>query len=107
LHQTLHGQHCLHQSLELDLLYMDCSVVLNSVICSVGTLCYNVLTIYLHYLQVMRSITDNITEEKLLEEIDEIRRLPMYADRIKQAQATMTQQAKIAAHHRRKYNASI
>ncbi|CAD6251571.1 unnamed protein product [Miscanthus lutarioriparius] len=29
--------------------------------------------------EVMRSITDNITEEKLLEEIDEITRLPMYA----------------------------
>jgi mRNA-capping enzyme len=59
------------------------------------------------YRKVMRSITDNITEEKLLEEIDEIRRLPMYADRIAQAQAKMTQQAKMAAHHRRKYNASI
>jgi mRNA-capping enzyme len=49
----------------------------------------------------MRSITDNITEEKLLEEIDEIRRLPMYADRISQAQAKMAQQAKMA-HHRQK-----
>jgi mRNA-capping enzyme len=39
----------------------------------------------------MRSITDNITEEKLLEEIHEITRLPMYADRIKQAQAKMAQ----------------
>jgi len=39
----------------------------------------------------MRSITDNITEEKLLEEIDEIRRLPMYADRIAQAHAKMAQ----------------
>ncbi|KAL6868347.1 hypothetical protein ACP4OV_015192 [Aristida adscensionis] len=41
--------------------------------------------------KVMRSITDNITEEKLLQEIDEIRRLPMYADRIAQAQAKMAQ----------------
>uniref|UniRef100_A0A0D9XQE2 mRNA guanylyltransferase n=1 Tax=Leersia perrieri TaxID=77586 RepID=A0A0D9XQE2_9ORYZ len=47
------------------------------------------------YRKVMRSITDNITEEKLLEEIHEITRLPMYADRIKQAQAKM-------AHHRRR-----
>jgi len=39
----------------------------------------------------MRSITDNITEEKLLEEIDEIRRLPMYHDRIAQAHAKMAQ----------------
>uniref|UniRef100_A0A0E0F3Q8 mRNA guanylyltransferase n=1 Tax=Oryza meridionalis TaxID=40149 RepID=A0A0E0F3Q8_9ORYZ len=43
------------------------------------------------YRKVMRSITDNITEEKLLEEIHEITRLPMYADRIKQAQAKMAQ----------------
>ncbi|CAO2141401.1 unnamed protein product [Urochloa humidicola] len=43
------------------------------------------------YRKVMRSITDNITEEKLLEEIDEIRRLPMYADRIAQAHAKMAQ----------------
>ncbi|CAL4994019.1 unnamed protein product [Urochloa decumbens] len=43
------------------------------------------------YRKVMRSITDNITEEKLLEEINEIRRLPMYADRIAQAQARMAQ----------------
>nr|CAB3489660.1 unnamed protein product [Digitaria exilis] len=41
--------------------------------------------------EVMRSITDNITEVKLLEEIDEIRRLPMYADRIAQAHAKMAQ----------------
>ncbi|XP_006662831.1 mRNA-capping enzyme-like [Oryza brachyantha] len=47
------------------------------------------------YRKVMRSITDNITEEKLLEEIHEITRLPMYADRIKHAQAKM-------AHHRRR-----
>ncbi|KAG2561410.1 mRNA-capping enzyme-like isoform X1 [Panicum virgatum] len=46
------------------------------------------------YRKVMRSITDNITEEKLLEEIDEIRRLPMYHDRIAQAHAKM-------AHRRR------
>lgn len=31
----------------------------------------------------MRSIRDNITEEDLLNEIDEIIRLPMYADRIR------------------------
>jgi mRNA-capping enzyme len=31
----------------------------------------------------MRSIKDNITEEDLLNEINEIIRLPMYADRIK------------------------
>lgn len=48
------------------------------------------------YVKVMRSITDNITEEKLLEEIHEITRLPMYADRIKQAQAKMAQ-------HRRRW----
>ena len=34
-------------------------------------------------LQVMRSIRDNITEDDLLNEIYEIIRLPMYADRIK------------------------
>ncbi|KAK9150977.1 hypothetical protein Syun_009286 [Stephania yunnanensis] len=34
------------------------------------------------YRKVMRSIKDNITEENLLSEIDEIVRLPMYADRI-------------------------
>ncbi|CAN6251829.1 unnamed protein product [Urochloa humidicola] len=34
------------------------------------------------YRKVMRSITDNITEEKLVGEIEEISRLPMYADRI-------------------------
>jgi mRNA-capping enzyme len=39
----------------------------------------------------MRSITDNITEEKLLEEIDEIRCLPMYADRM-HAHTKMAQQ---------------
>lgn len=33
--------------------------------------------------QVMRSIKDNITEDILLNEIYEIIRLPMYADRIK------------------------
>lgn len=31
----------------------------------------------------MKSIKDNITEEVVLREIDEIVRLPMYADRIK------------------------
>ncbi|KAK4775931.1 hypothetical protein SAY87_023892 [Trapa incisa] len=35
------------------------------------------------YLKVMRSIKDNITEEVLLGEINQIIRLPMYADRIK------------------------
>ncbi|GAU13939.1 hypothetical protein TSUD_262660, partial [Trifolium subterraneum] len=35
------------------------------------------------YRKVMRSIKDNITEEDLLNEINEIIRLPMYADRIK------------------------
>ncbi|KAG8044111.1 hypothetical protein GUJ93_ZPchr0047g2820 [Zizania palustris] len=48
------------------------------------------------YRKVMRSITDNITEEKLLEEIDEISCLPMYADRKNQAQAML------ARHHRRR-----
>ncbi|AQK49455.1 mRNA capping enzyme family protein [Zea mays] len=43
-------------------------------------------------LVVMRSITDNITEEKLLEEIDEISLLPMYADRMQQAHTKMAQQ---------------
>lgn len=42
----------------------------------------SIVTFYLHVVQVMRSITDNITEEKLLKEIDEITRLPMYADRM-------------------------
>ncbi|XP_006355384.1 mRNA-capping enzyme-like isoform X1 [Solanum tuberosum] len=37
---------------------------------------------YNTYRKVMRSITDNITEEVLLNEIYEIIRLPMYADRI-------------------------
>ncbi|XP_035544420.1 mRNA-capping enzyme-like isoform X1 [Juglans regia] len=35
------------------------------------------------YMKVMRSIKDNITQEVLLNEIDEIIRLPMYADRIR------------------------
>lgn len=38
------------------------------------------------YRKVMRSITDNITEEVLLNEIAEIVCLPMYADRIAEAQ---------------------
>ena len=33
--------------------------------------------------QVMRSIRDNITEEILLNEINEVIRLPLYADRIR------------------------
>ncbi|KAG1363396.1 mRNA-capping enzyme [Cocos nucifera] len=37
------------------------------------------------YRKVMRSINDNITEEVLLDEIAEIVRLPMYADRIARA----------------------
>ncbi|WVZ78759.1 hypothetical protein U9M48_026415 [Paspalum notatum var. saurae] len=41
--------------------------------------------------KVMRSISDNITEEKLLQEIGEITCLPMYADRIAQDLAKMTQ----------------
>uniref|UniRef100_A0A0D3HS89 Uncharacterized protein n=1 Tax=Oryza barthii TaxID=65489 RepID=A0A0D3HS89_9ORYZ len=42
---------------------------------------------------VMRSITDNITEDKLLEEIYEIMNLPMYADRKAKAHArSMAQQ---------------
>ena len=35
------------------------------------------------YKKVMRSIRDNITEDVLLNEINEIVRLPMYADRIR------------------------
>lgn len=35
------------------------------------------------YKKVMQSIKDNITEDILLNEINEIIRLPMYADRIK------------------------
>lgn len=47
----------------------------------------------------MRSINDNITEEVLLNEIAEIVRLPMYADRIAEAEA---QKLKIQQHlHRR------
>ncbi|PKA55989.1 mRNA-capping enzyme [Apostasia shenzhenica] len=38
------------------------------------------------YRKVMRSISDNITEEVLLNEISEIEKLPMYADRIEKAQ---------------------
>ncbi|XP_020576063.1 mRNA-capping enzyme-like isoform X4 [Phalaenopsis equestris] len=37
------------------------------------------------YRKVMRSISDNITEDVLLNEISEIVRLPMYADRIEKA----------------------
>ncbi|AQK49463.1 mRNA capping enzyme family protein [Zea mays] len=52
------------------------------------------LLIFFSYknIAVMRSITDNITEEKLLEEIDEISLLPMYADRMQQAHTKMAQQ---------------
>ena len=62
----------------------------------------DLLTISLRYVQVMRSITDNITEDKLLEEINEISSLPMYADR--KAHAKMAQHqahAKMAQHRRR------
>ncbi|KAM7521576.1 hypothetical protein LguiA_011478 [Lonicera macranthoides] len=38
---------------------------------------------FVTYRKVMRSITDNITEEVVLNEIHEIIRLPMYADRIR------------------------
>lgn len=37
---------------------------------------------FITYKKVMRSIKDNITEEVLLNEISEIIRLPLYADRI-------------------------
>ncbi|KAL9230803.1 hypothetical protein vseg_006106 [Gypsophila vaccaria] len=45
---------------------------------------------YYTYLKVMKSINDNITQEVLLNEINQIVRLPMYADRIQAeiAQAT-------------------
>jgi len=48
----------------------------------------------------MRSITDNITEDKLLEEINEISSLPMYADRKKADERMAQAHAKMA--HRRK-----
>jgi mRNA-capping enzyme len=49
----------------------------------------------------MRSITDNITEDKLLEEINEISSLPMYADRKKadEAHAKMAQQRRKMMQH--------
>uniref|UniRef100_A0ACD5ZXK4 Uncharacterized protein n=1 Tax=Avena sativa TaxID=4498 RepID=A0ACD5ZXK4_AVESA len=53
------------------------------------------------YRKVMRSITDNITEDKLLEEINEISSLPMYADR-KKADERMAQAHAKMAQHRRK-----
>jgi hypothetical protein len=56
----------------------------------------SVLTVHFHGLQVMRSITDNITEEKLLEETDEITLLPMYADRM-----NVRVHTKMAQHRRR------
>ncbi|XP_057548801.1 uncharacterized protein LOC130827169 [Amaranthus tricolor] len=37
---------------------------------------------YNTYLQVIQSIKDNITEEVVLNEIEQIIRLPMYADRV-------------------------
>lgn len=54
-------------------------------------ICYNIIWSQMHLMkllaafkkQVMRSIKDNITEEVLLNEIYEIIRLPMYADRIR------------------------
>lgn len=40
-------------------------------------------TVFVNFLtQVMRSIKDNITEDVLLNEINQIIRLPLYADRI-------------------------
>eukprot|EP00252_Welwitschia_mirabilis_P009903 TRINITY_DN22838_c0_g1_i1.p1 TRINITY_DN22838_c0_g1~~TRINITY_DN22838_c0_g1_i1.p1 ORF type:complete len:663 (-),score=125.64 TRINITY_DN22838_c0_g1_i1:857-2845(-) len=39
------------------------------------------------YMKVMQSISDNITEDVILEEISDIVRLPMYADRIRQEKA--------------------
>ncbi|KAL1330927.1 hypothetical protein HN51_048165 [Arachis hypogaea] len=51
------------------------------------------------YRKVMRSIKDNITEEDLLNEINEIIRLPMYADRIK-ADSKATQHAIMARRNR-------
>ncbi|KAL2337851.1 hypothetical protein Fmac_012297 [Flemingia macrophylla] len=47
------------------------------------------------YRKVLRSIKDNITEEDLLNEISEIIRLPMYADRIK-ADSKANQHANVA-----------
>lgn len=45
--------------------------------------CYNTQhLLFQNWKQVMRSIRDNITEDILLNEINEIIRLPMYADRI-------------------------
>lgn len=41
------------------------------------------ITFTITWRQVLRSIKDNITEEVLLNEINEIIRLPMYADRIR------------------------
>lgn len=45
--------------------------------------CYVICLSFADLKQVMRSIRDNITEEVLLNEIYEIIRLPMYADRIR------------------------
>ncbi|MED6163284.1 hypothetical protein PIB30_078383 [Stylosanthes scabra] len=52
-----------------------------------------------YLINVMRSIKDNITEEDLLNEINEIIRLPMYADRIK-ADSKATQHANMARRNR-------
>lgn len=49
----------------------------------VGRKLMMLLPTLISYKQVMRSIRDNITEEVLLNEIYEIIRLPMYADRIR------------------------
>lgn len=49
----------------------------------------------------MRSIKDNITEDVLLNEINEIIRLPMYADRIQNESKANEQRSKTKAHLRR------
>jgi len=52
----------------------------------------------LHEVQVMGSIQDNITDEVLLEEINEIIRLPLYTQHMARDQ----QEAAQAAHARRR-----
>ncbi|KAL5709234.1 mRNA guanylyltransferase [Ranunculus cassubicifolius] len=51
------------------------------------------------YMKVMRSINDNITEDFLLNEIHQIVRLPMYADRIRSDSVAHTQ-PKSSGRHR-------
>eukprot|EP01018_Ginkgo_biloba_P032026 Gb_15931 [translate_table: standard] len=48
------------------------------------------------YLKVMRSIEDNITQDVILDEISEIIRLPMYAERISKEQARIQHHAQAA-----------